>query len=97
MTLVPEKGADTNEEEYAYRKMAQKFRIALILSIPVFIIAMSEYIPFLHLENIASKKFWSWIEFILATPVVLYSTWDFFTRAGVPYADGHPISGHLSR
>ncbi|MFA5820033.1 MAG: copper-translocating P-type ATPase [Bacteroidales bacterium] len=80
MTLVPEKGVETSEEENAYRKMAQKFRIALILSIPVFIIAMSDYIAFLHLENIASKKVWSWIEFILATPVVFYSSWDFFKR-----------------
>jgi Cu2+-exporting ATPase len=80
MNLVPEKGADTNEEEYAYKKMAQKFWTALALSIPVFIIAMSDYIPFLHLENFASKKVWSWIEFILATPVVFYSSWEFFKR-----------------
>ncbi|MDO9581344.1 MAG: copper-translocating P-type ATPase, partial [Bacteroidales bacterium] len=56
----------------------QKFRVALILSIPVFIIAMSDVIPFLELENIASNKVWSWIEFILATPVVFYSGWGFF-------------------
>jgi Cu2+-exporting ATPase len=41
---------------------------------------MSEFLPFLHLENFASKKVWSWIEFILATPVVFYSGWDFFKR-----------------
>ena len=80
MTLVPEKGVETSEEESAYKKMVQKFRIALALSIPVFIIAMSDMIPFLHLENIASKKVWSWIEFILATPVVFYSGWIFFKR-----------------
>ncbi|MCJ7446673.1 MAG: heavy metal translocating P-type ATPase, partial [Bacteroidales bacterium] len=80
MTLVPEKAVDTNEEEYTYKKMAQKFWIALVLSIPVFIIAMSDYIPFLHLENFASKKVLSWIEFALATPVVFYSSWEFFKR-----------------
>jgi heavy metal translocating P-type ATPase len=80
MTLVPEKGAETNEEESALKKMIQKFRFALILSIPVLIIAMSDVIPFLHLENIASKKVWRWIEFILATPVVFYSGWVFFKR-----------------
>jgi cation transport ATPase len=72
MTLVPEKASDDSEEEKAYKKMATRFWIALALSIPVFIIAMSDYLPFLHLEKIASKKVWSWIEFILATPVVLY-------------------------
>src|SRR4030042_3483072 len=42
MDLVPEKGAETSEEEIAYKKMLQKFWIALVLSIPVFIIAMSD-------------------------------------------------------
>jgi len=80
MTLVPEKGVETSEEESVYKKMVKKFRIAVLLSIPVFIISMSDVIPFLHLENIASKKVWSWIEFILATPVVFYSGWIFFKR-----------------
>jgi heavy metal translocating P-type ATPase len=80
MNLVPEKGEETSEEEKAYRKMAKKFWIALALSIPVFIIAMSDVIPFLHLENVASKKAWSWVEFLLSAPVVFYSGWDFFKR-----------------
>jgi len=80
MNLVPEKGEETNEEEKAYRKMLKKFQVALIFSMPVFIIAMSDFFPFLHLQNIATKKVWSWIEFILATPVVFYSGWVFFKR-----------------
>jgi heavy metal translocating P-type ATPase len=80
MTLVSEKGINTSEEENAYKKMAQKFWAALALSIPVFIIAMSDYIPFVHFENFASKKVWSWIEFLLATPVVFYAGREFFKR-----------------
>jgi heavy metal translocating P-type ATPase len=80
MTLVPENEAEPGEEESAFKKMVLKFRIALTLSIPVFIIAMSDVLPFLHLENIASKNVWNWIEFILATPVVFYSGWIFFKR-----------------
>jgi Cu2+-exporting ATPase len=80
MDLVPEKPQDSDDEEIAYRKMLKKFRIALAVSIPVLIIAMSDFIPFLHLENIVSKKVWSWIEFALATPVVFYSGWIFFKR-----------------
>jgi Cu2+-exporting ATPase len=80
MDLVPEQGEETSEEEKAYKKMAKKFWIALVLSIPVFIIAMSEFFSFLQLEEIAPKKVWGWVEFALATPVVFYSSWDFFKR-----------------
>jgi heavy metal translocating P-type ATPase len=80
MTLVPVKGEEISEEERAYKKMAKKFWFALALSIPIFIIAMSEFFPFLHLENIASKRTWSWVEFLLSLPVVFYSGWVFFKR-----------------
>lgn len=80
MTLIPEKGEETSEEEKAYKQMAKKFWIALILAVPVLFIAMSEFIPFLNLESIAPKKVWNWIEFALATPVLFYSSWDFFRR-----------------
>lgn len=80
MDLVPEKGETSSEEERAFKKMAKKFLIAVILSIPVFIIAMSEFFSFLQLENIATQKTWGWVEFVLATPVVFYCSWDFFIR-----------------
>jgi heavy metal translocating P-type ATPase len=80
MYLIPEKGEETSEEEIAYKRMVNRFRIALALSIPVFIIAMSDFFRFLHLDAIASKRTWGWIELILATPVVLYAGGDFFKR-----------------
>lgn len=80
MNLVPEKGEEPSDEEKAYNKMAKKFWISLALSIPLFIIAMSDFFSFLHLEDLASKKVWSWVEFALATPVVFYAGWDFFKR-----------------
>ena len=80
MELIPEKGDIESEEDKAYNKMARKFWLALILAIPVLIIAMSEFIPFLNLDSLAPKKIWNWIEFILATPVLFYSSWVFFKR-----------------
>jgi Cu2+-exporting ATPase len=72
MTLIRQKGAGEDEVDKSYQAMVRKFWFALALSIPVFIISMAGVIPLLHPENIASKKVWSWLEFILATPVVLY-------------------------
>ena len=80
MNLVPAKGIDTSEEERAYKKMAQKFWIALALSIPVFIISMSDHFSFAHSESSVLKKVFGWIEFILATPVVFWAGGDFFKR-----------------
>lgn len=80
MTLVPEKGIEPSDEDSAYKEMARKFWIALALSIPVFIIAMSDMVSFLNLETLASKRVWGWVEFILASPVVFYCGWDFFKR-----------------
>ncbi len=80
MDLVPEKGVNPSEEEKAYLQMARKFWLALALSVPVFIIAMSDFFSFLHLQDLASKKVWEWIEFLLASPVVFYAGRGFFKR-----------------
>ena len=80
MDLVPEKGEVISEEEKTYKRMIKKFWFAIALSIPVFIIAMSEFFSFLHLDNVASKGTWRWVQFALATPVLFYSSWDFFKR-----------------
>jgi Cu2+-exporting ATPase len=80
MALVPEKGVETSEDEMAYRKMIRKFWIALALSIPVFLIAMTEMVHSLNLEAIVPKRIIGWVEFILASPVVFYCSWDFFKR-----------------
>lgn len=80
MSLIIEKGVETIKEETAYLKMLKKFWIALALSLPVFIIAMSDLIPFLHLSTIASQKVWGGIQLLLATPVVFYCSVDFFKR-----------------
>ncbi len=83
MDLVPEKGEDISEEERAYRKMAKKFWIAVGFSLPVFLISMSDYISFIDFDAVAPRKVWNWVQFILATPVVFYSSWDFFKRGYV--------------
>jgi len=80
MDLVPEKGEVSSEEEIAYKLMARKFWIALALSIPVFVIAMSEFFSFLHLDLLASKSTWGWVQFVLASPVLFYSSRVFFRR-----------------
>jgi Cu2+-exporting ATPase len=80
MNLVQEINQVSDEEEEAYKKMAKKFWVALGFTIPVFVIVMSGLFSFLHLKAIASMNFWNWAQMILTTPVVFYSSWNFFKR-----------------
>ncbi|MBW1991144.1 MAG: copper-translocating P-type ATPase, partial [Deltaproteobacteria bacterium] len=42
--------------------------------------AMAHYLPGRPLERLASREILSWLELILATPVVLWGGWPFFVR-----------------
>src|SRR5437667_7458092 len=74
-------GAGDEEEQKGVRSLSRKFWIALVLTIPVLIIAMGHAIPGLHIDSIIPKQIGKWIEFALATPVVLWAGGFFFTRA----------------
>ena len=80
MDLVPMQ-ADSSAEEKTYKKLLKKFWIALGLTLPIFLIAMSEMIPDNPLYELMEQKGWNWIQFGLSIPVVFYATWMFFERA----------------
>jgi Cu+-exporting ATPase len=82
MTLEPKTiGAGDEEDQREIRSLSRKFWIALVLTIPVLIIAMGHAIPGLHLNAIVPREIGKWIEFGLTTPVVLWAGGFFFTRA----------------
>ena len=82
MTLEPETaGVGDEEEQHDIRSLSRKFWIALLLTIPVLILAMGHAIPGLHIDAIVPKHIEKWIEFGLTTPVVLWAGGFFFTRA----------------
>lgn len=80
MDLVPMQ-PDLSAEENTYRKLLKKFWIAVVLTLPIFLIAMSEMLPNNPLYDIMEQKYWNWIQFVLSIPVVFYATWMFFERA----------------
>jgi Cu+-exporting ATPase len=82
MTLEPMTvGAGDEEEKREVDSLSRKFWIALVLTIPVLIIAMGHAIPGLHLDSLLPRQIGKWIEFGLTTPVVLWAGGFFFTRA----------------
>jgi P-type Cu+ transporter len=74
-------GVGDAEEQREIGSLSQKFWIALVLTIPVLIIAMGHAIPGLHIDSIIPKQIGKWFEFALTTPVVLWAGGFFFTRA----------------
>src|SRR5438132_13669277 len=81
MTLEPKTVGQDEEEQKEIGSLSRKFWIALVLTIPVLIIAMGHAIPGLHIDSIIPKRIAKWIEFALTTPVVLWAGGFFFTRA----------------
>jgi Cu+-exporting ATPase len=77
MALEPKistKDAMPNPE---YRDMNHRFWMALVMTIPLFVLAMTEHISSQWLPSMSSI----WIQMALATPVVLWGGWPFFQRA----------------
>lgn len=60
--------------------MTRRFWIGLALAFPVFVLAMSEMIPGQPLKEVLSAKVSNWLQFILASPVVLWVGFPFFQR-----------------
>ncbi len=60
--------------------MTRRFWWSAALSIPVFLLAMSEMIPGQPVQHALAPKLMNWIQFLLATPVVLWGGWPFFQR-----------------
>jgi P-type Cu+ transporter len=57
--------------------MSRRFWIGLVLTLPVFILEMGQHAFGLHLLE---QQLSNWIQFALATPVVLWAGWPFFVR-----------------
>ncbi len=80
MDLVPLEPTDSAEDK-TYKELLKKFKIAVLFTLPIFIIAMGELIPGKPLAKLLPQITWNWIQFFLSLPVVFYATWMFFERA----------------
>jgi Cu+-exporting ATPase len=81
MTLEPKVIGEEEHEHGETRSLSRKFWIALVLTIPVLVLAMGHVIAGLDIDSIVPKRIEKWIEFALTTPVVLWAGGFFFARA----------------
>jgi P-type Cu+ transporter len=63
------------------RDMTRRFWIGTALTVPVVVLEMAGHIPGLNLRDYVPARVAIGIQFVLATPVVLWAGWPFFTRA----------------
>jgi len=75
--MVAEIGEEDTEE---LDDMTRRFKVSSLLAIPVFLLAMIADLAPQWLPEFLSMKMVQWIEFVLATPVVLWGGWAFFVR-----------------
>lgn len=69
------------EDNKEVRILARKFWLGLIFAFPVFLLAIGEMIPFLNLKAVVPSGLSRWLQFIFATPVVLWTGDIFFVKA----------------
>ncbi len=79
MALEPMTSVGDEEENPELTEMRRRFWVGVALTLPVFGLAMADLLPGSPLAGIASAV--TWIQFALATPVVLWGGWPFFVRA----------------
>ena len=80
MALEPETITLEEEEEGnpELADMTRRFFIGLVLTAPVFVVAMGGMVPGFH--EIIPRNLSRWLEFGLSTPVVLWAGRPFFIR-----------------
>jgi P-type Cu+ transporter len=81
MALEPRVATAEEEENPELREMTRRFWVAVALTVPVLVSAMSASLPGNPLHAWASARFWTWFELLLSTPVVVWCGWPFFVRA----------------
>ena len=69
-----------NEDLAELNYMKNRFLIAAIFTVPLFIISMGDLLPGKPISRMISPEFKIWTELVLATPVCLWAAWPFFVR-----------------
>jgi len=60
--------------------MTRRFWIGAALAVPTVILEMGAHFPGLNFHRYVSPQISVWLQFLLATPVVLWAGWPFFVR-----------------
>src|SRR6266851_3079265 len=79
MALEP-RNVTANASNPELDDMTRRFWIGVVLTIPLLAVMVSDILPGHPLQHLLPGQLLGWIEFALATPVVLWAGWPFFER-----------------
>ena len=88
MALEPKVITLDDKPDPEYLNMKRRFLISAALTVPVFVLAMAEMFP--NFDQIISPRVSLWIQFALATPVVLWGGKPFFERGWASVKNASP-------
>jgi P-type Cu+ transporter len=80
MALEPQIVTAVEKENPELRDMSRRLWVSAALSAPALLIGMADLIPGQPLGRVLSMRWGQWLQFVLATPVVLWGGWPFFER-----------------
>src|SRR5215470_17513175 len=80
MALEPVEATGESGPNPELADMSRRFWIGTALTIPVVILEMGSRFPGLALHQFIAPHLSVWLQFLLATPVVLWAGWPFFER-----------------
>ncbi|MBY0497556.1 MAG: copper-translocating P-type ATPase [Cyanobacteria bacterium] len=80
MALEPKTVSAEEEENAELRDMTRRFWVSTVLTVPLVLIAMGDYLPGRPFDQLMASGPMGWLELALATPVVLWGGWPFFVR-----------------
>jgi len=69
--------------------MTRRFRVAVVLALPVLVLAMADHLPGRPLATLVSARASTWLQLVLSTPVVAWAGWPFFRRAWTSIVTRH--------
>jgi Cu+-exporting ATPase len=89
MALEPVEASIEEAPNEELTDMSRRFWWSLALTTPMLVFMVSELLPGQPLHHLVSPRVMKWIEFALATPVVMWGGWPFLVRGIASVTSGH--------
>jgi Cu+-exporting ATPase len=88
MALEPRTATLADERNPELEDMTRRFRVSLALTVPLLLLAMGAMLPGHFVHRFVPPVAQSWVELLLATPVVLWGGWPFLQRMWTSFRTG---------